>query len=100
MAGARDLRQARSSARGAWSAGHNPLKRRAKVRRHLLRVFAQVKAFEFRNEAFIARVYFLPLRVDFDLRLVEVKKVVPLLFRVLLERLFDVEESRLNKCVP
>ena len=41
----------------------------------------------------------MPLLVDFDLRVVAVKKVVPLLFRILFEWLFDVEESRLDERV-
>src|SRR5262252_6949671 len=69
------------------------------MRRHLLRVFAQVEALEFRNQAVITRAEFLPLLVDFDLRIVAVKKVVPLLLRILLERLFDVEESRFDEGV-
>src|SRR5260370_3908541 len=98
-AGARDLRQARSPARAARSLRHNLLKRLTKMRRHLLGVFAQVEALEFRNQAVITRAEFVPLLVDFDLRVVAVKKVVPLLFRILLEWLFDVEESRLDERV-
>ena len=69
------------------------------MRRHLLRVFAQVEALEFRNQGVKTRAEFLPLLVDFDLSVVAVKKVVPLLFRILLERLFGVEESRLDEGV-
>src|SRR5580700_10694193 len=69
------------------------------MRWHLLRVFAQVEALEFRNQAVITRAEFLPLLVDFHLRVVAVKKVVPLLFRILFEWLFDVEKPRLDESV-
>src|ERR1700735_2679329 len=98
-AGTRDLRQTHSAACAARALGHNLLKGLTQIRRHLLRVFAQVETLELWNQGVKTRAECLPLLVFFDLRVVAVEKFVPLFFRILLERLFDVEQSRLDEGV-